>query len=62
MASYFKLYNNSFCSTVPTEVQALSSGITEGWSVTTGNSIGTTCVGYTPVPTPAPTWTPTILW
>ena len=28
---------------MPTEVQALSSGVTSYWQVTTGNSIGTMC-------------------
>ena len=31
------------CDDVPTEVQALSSGVTAGWLVTTANSIGTVC-------------------
>ena len=36
------LYSNKFCSDVPTQVQALSSGVAN-WYVTTGNSFGTVC-------------------
>ena len=36
-------YSNKFCgSDVPTQVQALSSGVSY-WQVTTGNSFGTIC-------------------
>ena len=41
MWQYFYLAFNNLCSEVPTEVQALSSGVTLYWGVTTGNSIGT---------------------
>ena len=37
------LSTNHFCEDVPTQVQALSSGVTTGWQVTTGNSFGTIC-------------------
>ena len=37
------LSSNQFCDDVPTQVQALSSGVTSGWAVTTGNSFGTIC-------------------
>ena len=36
------LYSNKICSDVPTEVQVLSSRVTN-YRVTTGNSIGTVC-------------------
>ena len=44
----FKVDENSICSDVPTQVQALSSNVDAGgnsivWKVTDGNSIGTTC-------------------
>ena len=39
----FQLYSNHLCSDVPTQVQALSSGVTSYWAVTTDNSIGTVC-------------------
>ena len=42
VTKYFKLDSNRLCSDVPTQVQALSSGVTN-WFVTTRNSIGTTC-------------------
>ena len=35
--------SNKFCDNVPTQVQALSSGVTSNWEVTTGNSFGTIC-------------------
>ena len=38
----FYTHSNKFCSDVPTQVQALSSGVSD-WLVTTGNSIGTVC-------------------
>ena len=41
--SEFKLSSNKLCDDVPTQVQALSSGVTSGWAVTTGNQIGTMC-------------------
>ena len=43
ITSSFQLFSNKLCSDVPTQVQALSSGVTSGWKVTTGNSIGTVC-------------------
>ena len=43
MTSYFQIFSNNVCSDVPTQVQALSSGVTSGWAVTTGTSIGTVC-------------------
>ena len=41
MTTGFHLNSNKLCSDVPEEVQALSSGVTGGWAVTTGNPIGT---------------------
>ena len=38
-----ELYSNQLCDDVPTQVQALSSSVTSGWQVTTGNSFGTIC-------------------
>ena len=38
----FRLDTNKLCDDVPTEVQALSSGVSY-WEVTTGNSFGTIC-------------------
>ena len=38
----FRLFSNKLCSDVPTQIQALSSGVSV-WSVTTGNSFGTVC-------------------
>ena len=43
MKTGFELNSNKFCGDVPTEVQALSSGVTSGWKITTSNSIGTVC-------------------
>ena len=43
MSNWFQLVSNELCSDVPTQVQALSSQVTSGWRVTTGNSIGTVC-------------------
>ena len=43
MTSYFRFYSNQLCNDVPTQVQALSSGVTSNWQVTTGNSFGTLC-------------------
>ena len=40
MVEGFYLYSNNFCGDVPTEVQALSSGVTEYWRVTPGNLFG----------------------
>ena len=59
MTQGFRFYSNQFCgSDVPTQVQALSSGVTSNWQVTTGNSFGTMCppsAQPSPVPTtPAP--------
>ena len=42
MTYSFMQFSNQFCSTVPTEVQPLSSGISS-FLVTTANSIGTVC-------------------
>ena len=42
MTEGFHLYSNKLCSAVPTQVQALSSGISD-YYVTTGNSFGTVC-------------------
>ena len=39
----FYFHSNQLFSDVPTQVQALSSGVTSGWKVTTGNSFGTVC-------------------
>ena len=39
----FRFDSNQLCNDVPTEVQALSSGVTTNWQVTTGNSFGTIC-------------------
>ena len=36
-------FNPQLCSDVPTQVQALSSGVSSDWGVTTSNSIGTMC-------------------
>ena len=49
MFAHYDLTSNKLCSDVPTEVQALSSGVTTSWSVTTGNSIGTHCIAPTAV-------------
>ena len=43
MKTGLKLHSNQLCSDVPTEVQALSSGLDTNYKVTTGNSIGTVC-------------------
>ena len=43
VTSRFNLASNNFCSDVPTEIQALSSSVTSGWAVTTGNAIGSSC-------------------
>ena len=43
MTSIFYLDSNNLCDEVPTQVQALSSSVTTGWQVTTGNSFGTMC-------------------
>ena len=43
MESRFRFDSNQLCSDVPTQVQALSSGVTSYWQVTTGNSFGTIC-------------------
>ena len=43
MTAGFHFYSNQLCDDVPTQVQALSSGVTTGWQVTTGNSFGTIC-------------------
>ena len=43
MTYAFCLQSNQLCSDVPTEVQALSSGFTSHWQLTTGNAIGTAC-------------------
>ena len=71
MTAYLYLKSNAFCSEVPTELQALSSGFTAGWQVTTGTSIGSECAPTalptrvpsqgptsTAVPTPVPTYGP----
>ena len=46
MNNHFSLSSNSFCSDVPTEVRALSSGISD-WYVASGNNIGTPCWQFT---------------
>ena len=43
MTAGFEFYSNKLCDDVPTQVQALSSGVTSYWQVTTGNSFGTIC-------------------
>ena len=43
MTEIFRFHSNKLCSDVPTQVQALSSGVTSNWQVTTGNSFGTIC-------------------
>ena len=43
MTQEFRFYSNQLCDDVPTQVQALSSGVTSYWMVTTGNSFGTIC-------------------
>ena len=43
MTQGFRFFSNKLCSDVPTQVQALSSGVTSYWQVTTGNSFGTIC-------------------
>ena len=43
LAGSFRFKSNKLCDDVPTEVQALSSGVTSDWQVTTGNSFGTLC-------------------
>ena len=43
MTEYFWFHSNKLCDDVPTQVQALSSGVTSNWQVTTGNSFGTIC-------------------
>ena len=42
MTANFRVQQNDFCSDVPTEVQALSSNLSN-WGITTGNSFGTVC-------------------
>ena len=42
MTKYYRLDGNKLCSDVPTEVQALSSNLSN-WGITTGNSFGTVC-------------------
>ena len=44
MDRYFYLYSNEFCDDVPTELQALWSGIS--FVYTSGNSLGTPCAAY----------------
>jgi hypothetical protein len=58
------LYSNQFCDDIPSEVSVLSSQITSGFKITTGNSLGTICcVAYSPFicPTSTPTSLPTTL-
>ena len=43
VTKYFRFFANQLCDDVPTQVQALSSGFSGGWQVTTGNSFGTIC-------------------
>ena len=43
MTHSFQFQSNKLCDDVPTQVQALSSGVTSNWLVTTGNSFGTLC-------------------
>ena len=60
MTSYFELYSNKLCSEVPVQVQALSSGVTVGWKVTTGNEPpGIPCT-WPKLPTVLPSLTSTI--
>ena len=47
MDRYFYLMSNNFCEDVPTELQALSSGISYFY-VTAGNNIGDTCCEILP--------------
>ena len=55
MSSKFQIYSNKLCSDVPTQVQALSSSVTSGWQLSTGNELlGKVC------PTPGPTVLPTV--
>ena len=65
MTANFRFYSNKLCDDVPTQVQALSSGVDPGWQVTTGNSFGTPCCeslpdAYTCTPTFLPTPLPTL--
>jgi len=53
------LYSNNLCGDIPPEVSLLSSSFSSGWSIITGNSLGTPCPDPTPTPTSDPTPTPT---
>jgi len=41
MTSYLYLYSNNLCGNIPSEVLILSSSFSTGWSITDGNSLGT---------------------
>ena len=65
MISMFSLKSNELCGDLPAEVQALSSSVTWGWYVLSGNSIGTDCPGrptveptLSVVPSPEPSASP----
>jgi len=45
IAEGLRIYQNQICDDIPTEVQELSTTVSN-WYVTTGNSIGTTCGWY----------------
>ena len=48
----FMIGSNKWCGDVPSQVQALSSGVTTNWQVTSGsNSIGTECSDWPLLPT-----------
>ena len=60
MTANFRLNSNKLCADVPTQVQALSSSVTSGWSVTTGNELlGSPCTWPT-LPTTLPSDTSAI--
>ena len=55
----FKFFSNRLCADVPTQVEALSDGVS-WWQVTTGNSLGTPCGVYDTLPLlPHDLWTGT---
>ena len=55
MTSHFRFHSNQLCGDdVPTQVQALSSQVTSGWQVTTGNELlGSPCT-WPAIPTALP--------
>lgn len=65
ISNNLKLYSNQFCGDFPIEVSSLSTQVTTGWDIQTGNSLGTLCClslpsTYTCTPTLSPTISPTL--